>query len=844
MWRNRSPIWGYLALLLAANLSLLLPPASVLRVTGALLLLMILPGGLWAVRFFPTEPPLLRGVIAAGISVAATALLALALQYLPGPVQTWHLLAALNLIALLPLLFHPKTPDVERPPFNPMEYLPLLLILAAALFLRAANLSYSEFQGDEALAMLSAAESLEGHEDALFLRSKGPAEVLLPLALWRLTGTISEPVARLPFTLASLLAVVTIYLLGRQLGGNRLGWLAAGLFAASGFMVAFGRIVQYQALVVWFSALAVLLAMRGQTIRQQRHPLLAGIFLGVGLLAHYDAVLALPAIGWLLIAPGRQTPEPVASRFALRNSPFTIHHLQFAIRRSLWFAAGLLAAALPFYLPFALDPQANRTGEYVGGRIGTELRNNLPDFFHFNTFYSSFYFIVLTGLLVLAALLLLCRRGGRWSRWLGGVSAASAAAVALRPGLLAGSSVDLSALPFAVLLFTAFAALFIRRDGISPQNAHRWQAVLLWLAVPFLGYNFVVALGLTHIYTVVPAWSLLAACSLNTKQLTVSKSRRWAVNGAFAAFLLLSALFLWNAFVRHDVEYWQDYPAGNLPGFYTPYTEPPQAGFFGFAHRAGWKAIGQKIAAGELAGDYGSNEEPDVTTWYTRGAPRACDPQPEFYFLADDRIDPVDVPTDLIAAKYTQVGAVTLDNGKQMRVMQLKPPGPQLGGLDVAGLSRRFDQSATPATFARSARGSQPADANFGNRARLIGFDLDTRRAVPGGRVPVTLYWQALAPIETSYQVFTHLESGSGPAAQSDGVPVCWSYPTDAWRPGQIIADQHAIALPPEIAPGVYPLEIGLYRPDDFSRLDVLDAAGNPAGTSVTPAAVEVRNAE
>ncbi|RME98548.1 MAG: hypothetical protein D6768_17065, partial [Chloroflexi bacterium] len=163
-------MWGYLAVLLAANLMLLLPPASVLRVTGALLLLAILPGGLWATRFFPTEPPLLRGVIAAGISVAATALLALALQYLPGPVQTWHLLAALNLIALLPLLFIRRRPiAVRHSPIRPFfkEHLPLLLILAVALFLRAANLSYSEFQGDEALAMLSAAEALEGHEDAL-----------------------------------------------------------------------------------------------------------------------------------------------------------------------------------------------------------------------------------------------------------------------------------------------------------------------------------------------------------------------------------------------------------------------------------------------------------------------------------------------------------------------------------------------------------------------------------------------------------------------------------------------------------------------------------------------------
>jgi hypothetical protein len=105
----------------------------------------------------------------------------------------------------------------------------------------------------------------------------------------------------------------------------------------------------------------------------------------------------------------------------------------------------------------------------------------------------------------------------------------------------------------------------------------------------------------------------------------------------------------------------------------------------------------------------------------------------------------------------------------------------------------------------------------------------------------VTLYWQALAPIPTSYQVFTHLESGAGPVAQADGVPVCWSYPTDRWRPGQIIADQHAIYLPVEAAPGDYPLQVGLYTADNFQRLDVLDAAGNPAGTSVTLTEVHLK---
>jgi hypothetical protein len=125
---------------------------------------------------------------------------------------------------------------------------------------------------------------------------------------------------------------------------------------------------------------------------------------------------------------------------------------------------------------------------------------------------------------------------------------------------------------------------------------------------------------------------------------------------------------------------------------------------------------------------------------------------------------------------------------------------------------------------------------------RLIGYDLDTRRAYPGGRVPVTLYWQALGPIQSSYQVFTHLESPRGLVAQSDGVPVCWSYPTDAWQPGQIIADHHAITIPADTLPGEYSLAVGLYLPDTFQRLDVLDIAGNPAGTSFRLAVVKIRD--
>jgi len=850
MWRGYRRLGGYLTLLLAANLSLLLPEGNAFRSLGALLLIGLLPGLFWARCFFSQASPPANGLIAAGLSYSFTCLATLLLHYLPGPVYLWHVLTVLNILCLLPILISGPGARLskflqtysqtqfgsereQQPPLtSPLlsrSLAPLLIILLISLSLRLANLDYSEFQGDEALAMLSAAEALEGHEDALFLRSKGPAEVLLPMALWRLTGVINEYIARLPFTLAALLAVLTIYAIGRQLQGHTAGWLAAGFFGLNGFMVAFGRIVQYQALVVWFSALAFLFMLYYSATRQRRYALLGGVWLGAGLLAHYDAILALPALGWLLI-------PAEFSAIALKSG---LNSLAGLIKAGLVFIAAFLGLALPFYLPYLLDPQANRTGAYVGERIGNELRNNLPDFFHFNSFYSSSYYIMITGLLVLGLLAGQLWQARRSYRPVALLLVGFIVAIIFKPDLFSlFETLDLTILPFALLFGTAFL--------VSPLTGGQ-AALLLWLAVPFLGYNFIVALGLTHIYTTVPAWSLLAAMGwhqlidLPLHRLASSRPA-WFARAGLGVGLILATIFLWNAFVRHDVEYWQDYPAGKLWFYWDPYETPPEAGFFGFAHRAGWKAIGQKISTGELSGDYSSNEEPDVTTWYTRGAPRACDLKPEFYFLADDLIDPVELPLDIITASYKEAGKVVLPNQKQMRIMQQLPASLDLGRLDEAGLARAFDQSARPAAFARSARGSQPVQANFGNLVQLIGYDLDTRRAWPGGRIPVTLYWQPLAPIPLSYQIFTHLESGSGPVAQADGVPVCWSYPTDLWRPGQIIADQHAILISPDTPPGRYSLEVGLYLADSFERLDLLDIAGNPAGVGITLTDVEIRD--
>ena len=829
-----------LIVLATANGLLLAPAGSPSRVAGALILL-LLPGLAWARRLLPKLAHLTRSIIGAGLSYTIAMVVGLILHYLPGPIPLWAALAALNGLALIPILLVGDTANQEPLKLGRAARW-LVAILLLALAFRFISLGYSEFQGDEALAMITAAEALEGHQDAFFLRGKGPGEALLPMALWRLTGTLDETIARLPFTTAGLLMVPTIYLLGYRLFsvesdqlGQQAGLIASGLLALCGFMVAFSRIVQYQALVVWMSGLALFCAWEWRKSEVTFTPwaALTGAFLGTGLLAHYDAILVVPAIAYVQIS----------------NTKFQIPNIKYQIPNLLIATACLLLVAGLFYFPYALDPQATRTSDYLGDRIGDALlKNNLDDFLHFNVFYNSSYYVIFTGLLVLGYLGWALRRapgveripGGRY--WVPAVAIIISLGLALWPNALRISDLDLAALPFALILLGVFLS--------SALDAGQ-RAVVAWLAVPFLGYNFAVALPLTHIYTVVPAWTLLAGLAaakifINIEHRISNIEYRMIASG----FLLLAALFggyLYIAYLRHDVEFWQDWPESQPALYWSPYDDLPPAGFFGFAHRTGWKSIGALYSEGMLEGDYGSNEEPEVTTWYTRGTPRACDPQPEYYFIADDLIDPWPVDLDSVKAGYNAVGRVVLPNDKGLDIYQTRPSTSKLNQLSDDTLARAFDRTATPAAFARSARGSQPVEADLGGLVRLVGYDIDTRRAWPGGRIPVTLYWQAQTPISADYHVFVHLEgddeAGITPGiwGQADGRPVCWTYPTFDWRPGQIIADQHAISIGPDTPPGDYPVLVGMYLPDTGIRLNTLDKAGNPVANSVKLTTVSIR---
>jgi len=123
-----------------------------------------------------------------------------------------------------------------------------------------------------------------------------------------------------------------------------------------------------------------------------------------------------------------------------------------------------------------------------------------------------------------------------------------------------------------------------------------------------------------------------------------------------------------------------------------------------------------------------------------------------------------------------------------------------------------------PVRVAKSSPGT-----NFGDKIRLRDADYDANVYHPGATVRLTLKWEAMRPMDEAYKVFVHVLGPNGlPIAQQDNEPLNGTYPTTRWQQGERVSDPYAIALPADLAPGEYAVEVGLYRISDLTRLPVL----------------------
>jgi len=118
-----------------------------------------------------------------------------------------------------------------------------------------------------------------------------------------------------------------------------------------------------------------------------------------------------------------------------------------------------------------------------------------------------------------------------------------------------------------------------------------------------------------------------------------------------------------------------------------------------------------------------------------------------------------------------------------------------------------------------------PIGAHFENGIALECYEAHVSQDVPvhsGRRVAVYLSWRTGSRLDASLKVFVHLLNAEGRlVAQDDSIPVLWTYPTDEWKPGEVIVDFHQFSVDAGLPPGAYTLQIGLYDPDTGARVAV-----------------------
>ncbi|MBN1978538.1 MAG: DUF2723 domain-containing protein [Anaerolineae bacterium] len=196
------------------------------------------------------------------------------------------------------------------------------------------------------------------------------------------------------------------------------------------------------------------------------------------------------------------------------------------------------------------------------------------------------------------------------------------------------------------------------------------------------------------------------------------------------------------------------------------------------------------------------------------------------------------VPFDLPPGEYPlSLGYADLSGGRpelilssgettvELATITVLPPPPPLsppcGGVKGGGILANLDNQV--ALMGASARaGLQIRQANW--EKPLV--------VQPGQVIYLTLTWRGLSSPRDSYTVFIHLmDAGNRPVegVNPDDTPLGGSFPTylwfPKWLPGQTVDDPYRLQIPPDLPPGDYYLEAGMYGMTSHRRLPVVNLA-------------------
>ena len=150
----------------------------------------------------------------------------------------------------------------------------------------------------------------------------------------------------------------------------------------------------------------------------------------------------------------------------------------------------------------------------------------------------------------------------------------------------------------------------------------------------------------------------------------------------------------------------------------------------------------------------------------------------------------------------------------------------------------------TYATAALVETPEEDLDVSFGASIALRGYALGAVRVGAGEILPVTLFWEALEPMDEMYKVTVQLhDANGGLLGQKDSVPVDGLRPTTTWDPGTRIIDRYGVRIPDNAPSGKADVVTAVYDATDGERLPVR-RDGDSVGDAVTLGEIVVQASE
>jgi mannosyltransferase len=690
------------------------------------------------------------------------------------------------------------------------EWLGVLLLIALALGLRLYRLDAQSLWNDEGTSVALALRDLPTITRNAASDIHPPLYYYLLHGWLRLAGVdpaapapVGEAAARSLSALVGVGIVAATYLFARRFFGPLTALLAGLLVAISPFQIYYAQEARMYILVTLFGLLSMLAYARllaaWETASARQMAGRAALYLLATALAIYShyfafALLAAQNIAFVIWLLARNRPDETPGMYATASPPTRINRSPI---KTLLLWAGLQACVGLAYAPWlALSWRSLKSWPAVSAPLSLlQLLRNVAHVFS-------------VGLTL--------EQGGALSL----LALASAALIV--PGLLDwGRRARMARLQASSSLSLWERETTIGRGVRDRSSGSGLILTLLYLIVPILTMY---ALSLQRpmykpkfLLLATPAYYILQAWGITTvgRWLGRITNRRWLA--AFPIVALTALACLPVAASLQNLYFDSNYRRDDYRGIvkYIQATAGPQDAIL-----------------------INAPSQIETVDLYYRG------PLPEYPLPLSRPLDPAQTEAALqdIVARHPRVYGIfwATDESDPQRFVEGWLDSRCFKTMDSWFGNVRLVVYAVPQ--ATPAEAEYPTDYVWGERIRLRGYSLLTPDPASGDIVQLTLFWEALAPIDRRYKVFTHLVDGRGNiVGQRDSEPAGGSRPTDAWQPGEIIADNYGLLIPAGTPPGEHTLRVGWYGADDGQRLTV-SAGDQPLGDSVELAQITLRS--